>query len=80
MKLITINLNKIENLLQTRSLDELAAIDAEMKKQINNGNAIYFEKDGEYCKETSIYHDVNDLYNFYYKFLESRCHLLFRAI
>jgi hypothetical protein len=80
MKLITINLNNIENLLEKRALDELAAIDLEMKKQISNGNAIYFEKDGESCNATSIYHDVKDLYNFYYKFLESKCHLLFRTI
>jgi|688.fasta_scaffold03372_2 hypothetical protein len=80
MKLITINLNKIENLLQSRSLDELAAIDVEIKKQISYGNAIYFEKDGESCNATSIYHDVKDLYSFYYKFLESKCHLLFKTV
>lgn len=80
MKLITINLNKIENLLQNRSLDELAAIDVEMKKQISNGNAIYFEKDGESCNANSIYHDVKDLYSFYYAFLESKCHLLFKTV
>ena len=80
MKLITINLNKIENLLTNRSLDELAAIDVEMKKQISNGNAICFEKDGESCNATSIYHDVKDLYSFYYKFLESKCNLLFKTV
>ena len=73
-------MNKIENLLQSRSLDELAAIDVEIKKQISYGNAIYFEKDGESCNATSIYHDVKDLYSFYYKFLESKCHLLFKTV
>lgn len=80
MKIITVSLNQIENLLEKRALDQLAALDQEMKIEIKNGNAIYFEKDGTTCDATSIYHDVKDLYNFYYKFLESKCHLLFRTI
>ena len=80
MKIIKINLNQIEHLLESRSLDQLSVIDEEMKNEIKKGNAVGFESDGVSHNEVSVFHDVRELYSFYNKFLASRNHLLFRGL
>ena len=80
MKIIKINLNQIEYLLESRSLDQLSVLDEEMKNEIKKGNAVGFESDGVSYNEVSVFHEISELYSFYNNFLASRSHLLFRGL
>jgi hypothetical protein len=72
LKIININLNHIEHLLKTRSIDQLYTIEEEMKNEIKNGNAIGFEKERDSYLDISVFHDLRELFSFYNKFLESK--------
>jgi len=80
MKIISINLNHIEHLLETRSIDQLYTIEEGMKKEIKNGNAIGFEKERDSYIDISVFHDLRELFTFYNKFLESRNHMLSQMV
>ena len=80
MKIISFNLDQIEHLLESRSLDQLSVIGEEMKNEIKKGNAVGFESDGLSHNEVSVFHEMRELYSFYNNFLESRSHLLFRGL
>lgn len=80
MKIIKINLNQIEHLLESRSLDQLSVIDEEMKNEIKKGNAVGFESNGLSHNEVSVFHEIRELHSFYNNFLASRSHLLFRGL
>jgi hypothetical protein len=80
LKIININLNHIEHLLKTRSIDELYTIEEEMKNEIKNGNAIGFEKEGDSYLDISVFHDLRELFSFYNKFLESKTNMLTQLV
>ena len=80
MKIINIQLEHIEQLLQSRSYDQLYVIDNEMRSEIKNGNAIGFVGSGISLNEVSVFHDEQELNTFYNKFLESKYHLLFQQL
>jgi hypothetical protein len=80
LKIININLNHIEHLLKTRSIDQLYTIEEEMKNEIKNGNAIGFEKERDSYLDISVFHDLRELFSFYNKFLESKTNMLTQLI
>jgi hypothetical protein len=80
MKIINIQLEQIEQLLKSRSYDQLYEIDNEMRSEIKNGNAIGFVGKDNPSNEISVFHDVEELNLFYHKFLESKYHLLFQLV
>jgi hypothetical protein len=80
MKIININLNHIEHLLKTRSIDQLYTIEEEMKNEIKNGNAIGFEKERDSYLDISVFHDLRELFSFYNKFLESKTNMLTQLV
>jgi hypothetical protein len=80
MKIINIHLEHIEQLLESRSYDQLYVIDNEMKSEIKNGNAIAFVGSGISLNEVSVFHDEQELNMFYNKYLESKYRLLFQLV
>jgi hypothetical protein len=80
LKIISINLNHIEHLLKTRSIDQLYTIEEEMKNEIKNGNAIGFEKERDSYLDISVFHDLRELFSFYNKFLESKTNMLTQLV
>jgi hypothetical protein len=80
MKIISINLNHIEHLLETRSIDQLYTIEEEMKNEIKKGNAIGFEKERDSYLDISVFHDLRELFSFYNKFLESKTNMFTQLV
>jgi hypothetical protein len=80
LKIISINLNHIEHLLKTRSIDQLYTIEEEMKNEIKNGNAIGFEKERDSYLDISVFHDLRELFSFYNKFLESKTNMFTQLV